>query len=256
MIATLLGSGNVATHLSAAMYAKGCCKFRQVYSPTGTHAEALAMKLGCDAVTDPSSVLPGSDVYIFALKDSALETVAAQIPANSGIWIHTSGSLPMDVFSQYTAEYGVLYPLQTFSKGRDVDFSRVPLFVEASSEKSAAAITAIAGALGNGARYMPSVQRRHLHLAAVFACNFANHCYRLAGDILEGIGQPFDVLLPLIDETAAKVHSLPPAEAQTGPAVRYDGNIIQKHLQMLQDPAMAEIYLAMSRDIHDKAKKP
>ena len=256
MIVTLLGSGNLATQLSTAMLAGGNYKFRQVYSPTGTHAEALAMLLGCDAVTDPAAVLPGSDLYIFALKDSAVETIAAQVPENSGIWVHTSGSLPMDIFSPYTQRFGVLYPLQTFSKERKADFSRIPFFIEASSEESMDAIAAIARGLSSDVRRMSSEDRRHLHLAAVFACNFVNHCYRLAGDILAGIGQPFSVLLPLIEETAAKVHELSPAEAQTGPAVRYDSNIIQKHLQMLQDPAMNEIYLALSRSIHSKSVKP
>jgi predicted short-subunit dehydrogenase-like oxidoreductase (DUF2520 family) len=156
----------------------------------------------------------------------------------------------MDVWENRVKRYGSLYPLQTFSKQREADFWNVPFFIEAVRKEDAEYLKTIAGSLSSKIYEADSEQRKYLHLAAVFACNFVNHLYALSADILERYNLPFDLLLPLIDETARKIHELPPNYAQTGPAVRYDKNIIDKHLIMLTDrPEVQEIYRLLSENI-------
>ena len=150
----------------------------------------------------------------------------------------------------------MLYPLQTFSKDRDVEFFEIPIFVEATNKEDLLALLRLGDKFSRNVRFLPSDKRRLLHLAAVFACNFTNHLYMLAGDILDEAELPFDVLLPLIDETAAKIHELTPYEAQTGPAVRFDENVIQKHLDLLDDPRKKDLYLRLSQSIHQDYTQP
>ena len=253
MKVVIVGSGNVATHLSLAMASLEGIEICQVYSPTEAHAEILAERLNCDFVTDPTQIRKDADVYLFALKDQALETVIRAVPANNGLWLHTSGSMPMQVFAGYTERYGVLYPLQTFSKSREISFLGIPLFIECHREEDKNCLEDLARRLSGKVCELSSEKRRSLHLAAVFACNFTNHIYALAEEILAKEGLSRDYLFPLIDETAAKVHELPAQEAQTGPAIRYDENIINKHLGMLaDDPDVQTLYRLLSQSIHKK----
>ena len=151
----------------------------------------------------------------------------------------------------HVARYGVLYPMQTFSKQREVDFGQIPCFVESNSEEDVQLLKDIASALSEKVYEASSEQRKSLHLAAVFTCNFTNHMYVLAAELLKKYGLPFEAMLPLIDETARKVHELEPLAAQTGPAVRYDENVIDEHLRMLADePQMLELYREISENIH------
>ena len=253
MKVVIVGSGNVATHLSLALASLEGIEICQVYSPTEAHAEILAERLNCDFVTNPTQIRKEADVYLFALKDQALETVIRAVPANNGLWLHTSGSMPMQVFAGYTERYGVLYPLQTFSKSREISFQRIPLFIECHREEDKNCLEDLARRLSGKVCELSSEKRRSLHLAAVFACNFTNHIYALAEEILAKEGLSRDYLFPLIDETAAKVHELPAQEAQTGPAIRYDENIINKHLGMLaDDPDVQTLYRLLSQSIHKK----
>lgn len=253
MKVVIVGSGNVATHLSLAIASLEGIEICQVYSPTEAHAEILAERLNCDFVTDPTQIRKDADVYLFALKDQALETVIRAVPANNGLWLHTSGSMPMQVFAGYTERYGVLYPLQTFSKSREISFQGIPLFIECHREEDKNCLEELARRLSGKVCELSSEKRRSLHLAAVFACNFTNHIYALAEEILAKEGLSRDYLFPLIDETAAKVHELPAQEAQTGPAIRYDENIINKHLGMLaDDPDVQTLYRLLSQSIHKK----
>lgn len=253
MKVVIVGSGNVATHLSLAMASLEGIEICQVYSPTEAHAEILAERLNCDFVTDPTQIRKDADVYLFALKDQALETVIRAVPANNGLWLHTSGSMPMQVFAGYTERYGVLYPLQTFSKSKEISFQGIPLFIECHREEDKNFLEDLARRLSGKVCELSSEKRRSLHLAAVFACNFTNHIYALAEEILAKEGLSRDYLFPLIDETAAKVHELPAQEAQTGPAIRYDENIINKHLGMLaDDPDVQTLYRLLSQSIHKK----
>ena len=250
-----IGSGNLATNLTLAWKEAGIL-VEQVFSRTEANARALAERLGCAWTSSTGEIINDADLYLFSLKDSALETVASRLPKNNGLWVHTAGSMPLSVFEPFTTRRGVIYPLQTFSKSRRVNLDNVPFFLEANLEEDKAILEQLARAVSRDVRFLPSEKRCHLHLAAVFACNFVNHIYALADDILREEEIPFEVLLPLIDETAAKVHRLTPREAQTGPAIRYDENVINKHLAMLDKmPELKALYETLSRSIYKEANK-
>ena len=238
----LIGAGNLATNLGKALRKAGqdVC---QVYSRTMASASTLAETLNCKATNDINSIITDADAYFFSLKDDALAHVVAQVcqRCQKGVFIHTAGSMPMKVFYGFAAHHGVLYPMQTFSKSREVDFSVIPTFIEYNDSKAERVIKALS-----------SADRRYLHLAAVWACNFVNHCYDISSDILAEHGIPFDVMLPLIDETAQKVHTLSPHETQTGPAVRFDENVINAQaLLMDKSLTLQHLYLLLSKSIHE-----
>lgn len=253
MRVVFLGSGNVATHLALAMQQAGH-DIMQIYSRTIANAQQLAARLsGCAYTDDVKHVCADADVYVFSVKDDALPELAASVPCDNpdAVFLHTAGSVPQDVFAGTSAaHYGVLYPMQTFSKERDVDFREVPCFVEGSDDDALRVIRQLASSLSDSVHELSSERRKSLHLAAVFACNFANHCYHLADRVLADAGLDFSLFLPLIDCTARKVHTMSPADAQTGPAIRYDETVINRHLAMLSDPQMRAIYELMSKSIH------
>lgn len=247
-----VGAGNLATNLAKALYKKGF-RIVQVYSRTEESAQALAQAVEAAYTTDLAAVTPDAELYIVSLKDAAFVQLLPEIVAGKGnaLWVHTAGSIPMSVWEGRVERYGVFYPMQTFSKQRAVDFRQIPVFVESSSAEDTRMLKEIAAALSGRVYEATSEQRKSLHLAAVFTCNFTNHLYALAAELLKKYRLPFEVMLPLIDETARKVHELEPRLAQTGPAVRYDKNVIGDHLQMLSDePEMQELYRLMSESIH------
>lgn len=248
----LIGAGNLATHLGKALHAAGH-DMVQVFSRTMQSAETLASLLDAEPLTDISKVSDDADVYIFSVKDSALEQLISQLcGGEKKVFLHTAGSMPMSVFREKALHYGVLYPMQTFSKQREVDFSIIPCFIEANDEFALKQIEGLAGQISHRVYQLSSEDRKYLHLSAVFACNFANHCYAASQELLQQHGIPFDVMLPLIDETAAKVHGMTPKEAQTGPAVRYDENVIGKQIRLLENqPYFQKIYDCMSKSIHE-----
>lgn len=268
----LIGAGNLATHLGKALHAAGH-DMVQVFSRTMQSAETLASLLDAEPLTDIAQVRDDADVYIFSVKDSALVQLVAQLcrheadglvedgavnalrKAKKGeherVFLHTAGSMPMSVFKGMAQHYGVLYPMQTFSKQREVDFSIIPCFVEANDELAQKQIEGLAREISGRVYQLSSEDRKYLHLSAVFACNFANHCYAISQELLEEHGIPFDVMLPLINETAAKVHEMKPKDAQTGPAVRYDENVIGKQSKLLENhPHFKKVYDSMSKSIH------
>lgn len=268
----LIGAGNLATHLGKALHAAGH-DMVQVFSRTMQSAETLASLLDAEPLTDIAQVRDDADVYIFSVKDSALVQLVAQLcrheadglgedgavnalrKAKKGeherVFLHTAGSMPMSVFKGMAQHYGVLYPMQTFSKQREVDFSIIPCFVEANDEFAQKQIEGLAREISGRVYQLSSEDRIYLHLSAVFACNFANHCYAISQELLEEHGIPFDVMLPLINETAAKVHEMKPKDAQTGPAVRYDENVIDKQSKLLENhPHFKKVYDSMSKSIH------
>ena len=200
--------------------------------------------------------IPHARLYIAALTDQALPSLIPLLTAGheDALWVHTAGSLPMGVFEGLALHYGVLYPMQTFTRERPLDFAGIPCFVEGSDDAALGTAEALARGISGRVYRLGSEERRHLHLAAVFACNFANRCYGMAAEILERRGIPFDVMLPLIDETARKVHYMSPREAQTGPAVRYDAGVIGAQSALLAgSPDLRRIYDAMSESIHNAA---
>lgn len=248
-----VGAGNLATNLAKALYRKGF-RIVQIFSRTEESARSLALQVEADYTTDLKELTGDAKLYIVSLKDAAFVELLPQIAEGKehALLVHTAGSIPMSVWEGHTQRYGVFYPMQTFSKQREVKFDEIPFFIEAKTAEDVALLKAIAATLSDHVYEASSEQRKSLHLAAVFICNFTNHMYALAADLLEKYQLPFNVMLPLIDETARKVHELAPRDAQTGPAVRYDKNVIENHLAMLADlPALQEIYKLMSKSIHE-----
>ena len=253
----LVGAGNLATNLAKALHKVGF-NIVQVYSRTAESAGELAKVVGAAYTTSLEELEPSADLYIVSLKDSAFLELIGEICRNKdkdALFVHTAGSVPMSVWQGYANHYGVFYPMQTFSKKREVDFKEIPFFIEASEPKYVELLKEIAATMSQRVYEADSEQRKSLHLAAVFTCNFTNHMYALAADLLEKYQLPFEVMLPLIDETARKVHELPPAEAQTGPAIRYDEGVIGKHLDMLADDASKQkLYELISKSIYNHSK--
>ena len=247
----LIGAGNLATNLGKALLKRGH-EVMQVWSRTKSSASMLANKLHCSYTTNMEEVVREADLFIIAVKDDVLSKVADVLSdgRENQFFVHTAGSMPMDVLP--TERRGVLYPMQTFSKQKEVDFSVIPCFIEANHEEDFLLLRAIALTICLDVFALNSENRKYLHLAAVFCCNFANHCYTLGEQLLKEHGNiPFGVMLPLIEETAAKLHTLSPSESQTGPAVRWDENVMNKHVQLLADkPNVQEIYELMSKSIH------
>ena len=248
----MIGAGNVATHLSEALQQAGH-ELLQVYSRTEASAQLLAARLQCSFTTDLQAVRTDGEVYVFSVQDKVLASLAEKLCVRlpGKYFFHTAGSMPMGLFSSVATHYGVIYPMQTFSKTRRVDFREIPCFLEYSDEATLAVAEQLAGSISSRVCHMDGDRRRYLHLAAVWACNFANHCYDVACRLLETHDIPFDVMLPLIDETARKVHELTPHEAQTGPAVRFDENVIHAQQQLMDGDALRqELYRKLSESIH------
>lgn len=217
----IIGNGNVATSLHAA------------FSKKGIDAPMISSRELTSGVGEP---LTEADVYIYAVRDEALREVIAAVhaPARS-VHVHTSGTVPISVFGDDKPHCGILYPFQTFSKAQPIDdFTDIPLFIEARNIDDVAAVYTLALTLSPRVIETTQADRERLHVAGVFANNFTNCMYRIAADILKGTSIPFSVLLPLIDQTAAKVHNLAPKDAQTGPAVRDDEQVIRHHIELLQ----------------------
>lgn len=247
----IIGAGNVATHLSLAMQRAGFLII-QIFSQNFHHAHLLANKLNCDYTINITEINNDADYYIFSIKDDAYRSVLKNMPPNKGVFIHTSGSIPLDVFREYTNDYGVIYPLQTLSKYHETNFYKIPLFIEGNTEKVVDTINNIANRLSESVTILTSEKRKYLHLAAVYACNFSNYLYSVASQILEKQGIDWHVLQPLIDETAHKLHDMRPEQAQTGPAVRNDRTIIEMHKSLLEDIKMRQLYTLISENIHNQ----
>ena len=243
----------MATQLAQALTERGH-RIVAVYSRTLASAKTLAELVGARA-TDTITDLPATaDCFVIAVKDAAIATLMPQLAVGreGQTFLHTAGSVPMEVLAvPGVSHYGVFYPMQTFSKERRVDFSRIPIFIEGSDEPTVMLARTLAESVSGQVSELSTEARRHLHLAAVFASNFANHCYALAAEVLSRHGLPFSVMLPLIEETAEKVHVMLPKDAQTGPAVRYDEQIIEAQSRLLASmPLAREVYDVMSRSIH------
>ena len=248
----IIGSGNLATNLSLALKDAGQ-EIVQIFSRTEAHAKELADKVGCPYTSSLDAILSDADVYILSVKDDALLRLIPTIcdSRKNGLFLHTAGSVPMNLFEGSASQYGVLYPMQTFSKNRRVDFREIPCFIEASSPQSLSVVRSLAECISDHVVECDSEKRKKMHLAAVLACNLTNHCYRLAERVLEAEQIDFSLFLPLIEETARKVKTLSPKEAQTGPMVRYDQGVMRMQMEMLPDDRTREIYRLMAESIHE-----
>ena len=248
----LVGAGNVATHLGIALQQAGW-QIAQVYSRTEASASELGNRLQVPYVTSVEAICTDADIYIVSVKDDALPVLIPElVKGRNGLFVHTAGSVPMNVWKDHTPCHGVLYPMQTFSKQKPVDFSKVSFFLEGDGGETLVQLRELASSLSGLVYDANSEQRMALHMAAVFACNFTNHMYALSAHLLEKNGLPFEAMLPLIDETARKVHELAPKAAQTGPAIRKDMNVMNKHLDMLScEPGLKELYEKISKSIQE-----
>ena len=249
-----IGAGNLASHLACKLHRSGH-QVVQIYSKTTESAKQLAEKINSPYTNDILEITDKADLYIFSVKDSVLEMLIEQIPHTNGLWVHTAGSMPVDVFQQRIADYGVIYPLQTFSKEKCVAWEDIPIFIEGSNAPALAVINSLARQLSDNIYNLPSDKRIYIHTAAVFACNFVNHMYDQAERLTKTTNIPFDVLRPLIKETCDKIYKISPHDAQTGPAMRFDTNVMQKHLDLLKDDDSVEIYKLISKSIYNSFRE-
>jgi len=245
----LIGSGNVATHMGLALKKSGH-SIEQVYSRTGASARALAVKLRSQAVTDVNRLTNKADIYIISVKDDALASLLKHLKKKKTLVVHTSGSLPMNILKGISPFYGVIYPLQTLSKGKMTDFANVPLCIEANKKSQEKKLVLLAKTISRQVQVVSSEKRKALHLAAVFAGNFSNHMYTLADRLLRKHKLSFNLLLPLIQETSDKIKNNSPVLMQTGPAIRGDKTIMRTHLAMLsKNKDLQKLYKSISDSI-------
>ena len=252
MKVTLIGAGNLATQLGKSLKKAGVI-ISQVYSRTEDSARTLGELLEAEWLTDIKALRDEADIYIFSVKDSVLCELISEVCKGRGnkLFLHTAGSMPMSCFEGKALRYGVFYPMQTFSKTKDVDFERIPVFIEGNSIETEDVIRSLANKLTQRVIRLSSADRKYLHLAAVWACNFTNYCYTVASDILSEHDIPFDVMLPLINETTEKIQNICPKAAQTGPAVRGDKNVMSQQLELMSDREdLQELYKMLSKGIN------
>ncbi len=241
----LVGSGNVATHLGIAL--QNCnYKIVQVYSRSIENAKKLAQKLNTNFTNDLTQ-LKTADLIIVSVNDDAISTVLSKLK-NTAI-VHTSGSMGMDVFEPNVSAFGVFYPLQTFNKDIELTISEIPFCIEGNSKAFEKELIEIAKNLSSNVITMNSEQRKQLHIAAVFACNFSNHMCSIADDLLTEKDIDFKILLPLIKQTIANLNTNRPKVVQTGPAKRKDIKIIQEHINLIQQEDIKELYQKISNSI-------
>jgi len=249
-----IGAGNVATHLAEAFQYTGG-KILQVYSRTENSAKLLADKINAKYTTDLNRIIPDADLYLISVADSALQQVAKKIKTGKSLVVHTSGFYEMNMLENISENIGVFYPLQTFSKKRKIDFLTIPICIEANSEDNLKLLEDLALSFSSSVHFINSEQKKILHLAAVFASNFTNHMYSIAEEILKNENIPFDILKPLIKETAEKAIEVNPSESQTGPARRNDSTVIEQHLKMLENSDYKGLYEKLSEMIKKKYHK-
>ena len=246
---TFIGAGNVAWHLAPALYDAGH-HIVQVYSRTLESAVALARQVGAKATNVYEEVEPTSHIYIYALTDDSLQWVMNHIKIRKGLHIHTAGSMPISIFKQVRDNYGCIYPLQTFTKEKRVDLRKVPFFIEANTKENETLINDIARCMSQKIYRLSSEDRKQLHLAGVFACNFSNLMYVYAEKILGKKNIPFEVMHGLVTESVNKVKKIGPKASLTGPARRGDNRILDQHISLLHsDPDWQEIYTLLSEQI-------
>lgn len=248
----IVGAGKVGTYL-AHSFKKAGLGVWQVHSRTHGPAAGLARKTGAEHIGSVSGIDQDTGLLIISVSDDQVPKIAGLLPRISGIVVHTSGTVSMDVFKGKADRYGVFYPLQTFGDEIPPEPEKIPLCIEASDRVSLVILKQTAQLLSENVYELDSRQRRTAHLAAVFACNFTNRLYSISEEILSRSGLPFDLVRPLIEETARKATISPPQEVQTGPAARGDAETMRAHLEMLRDdPGLYQLYLQISRMISKK----
>jgi predicted short-subunit dehydrogenase-like oxidoreductase (DUF2520 family) len=241
----ILGAGNVATHLYSAFKKADGVTVKQWYNRS---LKSLQEHKNEVEIISDIALLKDADIYILAVPDDAVAALSRQLPFENRLVVHTSGSVNIHDMDKKNLR-GVFYPLQTFSKDADLDFTHVPICIEVLEKPSYPILKALAQAIGCRSHRINGDQRSALHLAAVFVNNFTNQLYRIAHEITESTGVEFDILKPLIAETAHKIETLSPYLAQTGPAKRNDKKTIKKHLSLLENDMHEAVYKLLTKSI-------
>lgn len=247
-----MGAGNLAWHLSKEFQKKGQ-NILQIYNRTEKKAEALSKILQCDFTSKLENINRNADLYILCISDKSIAEIANSLPIENNLVVHTSGAVHQDLIPQ--DRRGVFYPLQTFSKGKEIDFKGIPFCVEANHENDKKTLIKLAKTLSISVHEISSEQRKTLHLAAVFANNFSNYMYSISEEILSVDNISFDILKPLILETANKIIYHSPKESQTGPAIRDDQTSIDTHLNDLNNGNYYDIYKMLTEKLRAENKK-
>ena len=249
----IIGSGNVAESLAQAVAEAEDLHLVQVFARN----EERGRKVAELAHTEWSgSELAEADLYLISVSDNAVADVAKSLPIPEGAVVaHTAGCCTLDSLLPHTHR-AVFYPFQTFSVGRKVDFTKGYIFLEGATDHALTTIEKAAHALTENVLPADTARRAVIHLSGVFACNFANAMYANAAEVLAKEGLPFDIVAPVIEETAKKVvESKNPAHSQTGPARRGDSQTLERHRKMLADEAQKrELYDKISEDIWHRTK--
>jgi len=245
----LIGAGNVSIHLTKALYKAGK-NIIQIFGRNTDEGNSLADNVSSEFITDLSKLTTDADLYIVSVPDNVLSEVLDKIYIPNKLIVHTSGSSEMEILKNISDNYGVFYPLQTFTKTKKIDFQNIPVCIEANNKANIDLLFELAKCISKDVKIINSKQRIILHIAAVFACNFSNYLYSIADEILEKHDLSFDFIKPLIQETAQKILNHKPKKAQTGPAKRKDYQTIETHLKALSKfPEFKDIYEILSKKI-------
>lgn len=242
----IIGSGNVGTHLARVLYSKGH-NILQVFSRTLSKAEELAKKTEAEAIDDLSKIISSAELYIIAVHDDAIKTVSDQLNIK-GLVTHTSGSVSTKVLDKHK-RYGSFYPLQTFRKEKKSDWKKIPFCLDANKKKDLDFLEKVARSINDNVYFINSENRKKLHLSAVIVNNFVNHLIGVAKNLCDENDVPFEVLIPLLNETVKKATKNNPFDVQTGPAIREDKDTIKNHLQLLDEQLYRDLYKMISRSI-------
>lgn len=241
----LLGYGNVANHLVTAILESEDCNLLQMYNRTEVEQSDIP---GNIPFTTRLEDIPEADLYLLCVSDTAIPNLSASLPFSNRLVAHVSGATSMEAIYPKNRR-AVCYPLQTFTKGREISLKEVPFCLEAENETDMKTLQAFAGSLSSEVHTITSEQRRYLHLAAVFANNFTNHLFGISEEILKETHLSLNLLRPLLLETVHKALDMHPENAQTGPAVRSDQKTIHSHLDLLKSSIHKEIYTLLTRSI-------
>ena len=240
----LIGSGNVAFHLAKA-FSEAQIPISQIFGRNTTELQKISEQFSIPFSTE---TLADADLYIISVSDSSIAEVSSLIKNENALVTHTSGSVSREAL-RGNFRKSVFYPLQTFSKSKNLDYSKIPFFIDAENENDEEILKNLASKISKNVMLANDEKRKYIHLTAVFACNFVNHLYARAKEISDSQGIPFDYFLPLIDETTQKIHELEPKLAQTGPAIRNDEKVLKLHESLLTDEEKLKIYKTLNESI-------
>ena len=240
----LIGSGNVAFLLAKA-FTEAQIPISQIFGRNTTELQKISEQFSIPFSTE---TLADADLYIISVSDSSIAEVSSLIKNKNALVAHTSGSVSREALNGNYRK-SVFYPLQTFSKSKNLDYSKIPFFIDAENENDEEILKNLASKISKNVMLANDEKRKYIHLTAVFACNFVNHLYARAKEISDSQGITFDYFLPLIDETTQKIHELEPKLAQTGPAIRNDEKVLKLHKSLLTDEEKLKIYKTLNESI-------